>query len=114
MITLYPPSPSTVPQRIKLHTGAAVFPDRNDFGKVRVPDESEAIELESLGWHRDAASRQAKAATSDLLQKGFHAQLTRTAPGVGTPTIQKSKTPSNAELLKRAAVESSWARRHVR
>jgi hypothetical protein len=81
MITLFPPSAlAKLPDRIKLHSGAVAFPDRNNFGKVRVVDESEAAELESLGWSRDRESSQAKAAASDLLQKGFAASLRQRDP----------------------------------
>jgi hypothetical protein len=81
----YPPPKGHVPlSKIKLNTGATIFPNLNDHGRARVFDEEDAEELERRGWTRDAADKRAKALADDLLQKGMLAQLRkRDAHSVG-------------------------------
>lgn len=94
-IELLPP-PGEVPlSKVKLNTGATVFPNLMDCGRVRVWDEDDAPELERRGWTRDFHSAQAKAVAAVLLQKGLSCQIRRTEPGIGWP-IQKSEAPSAA------------------
>ena len=101
MIVLSPPGDGRAPlKRITLHSsGTTIFPDFKNGGRVKV-DEEEARELEAEGWRRDTASRQAKAAASDLLRKGMNCQLRRMTQ-TDSPTLGKSGTPSDSELLTR-------------
>src|SRR5258706_14319784 len=80
MIELFPPQGHVPLSKIKLNTGATVFPNLLDHGRVRVLDEEDAEELERRGWKRDVHSANAKAAASDLLQKGFAASLKQRDP----------------------------------
>jgi hypothetical protein len=101
MITLFPPDDGTRPfKKITLHSGLTIFPDREDGGRVEVADRADADELIAEGWRLDETSKIRRFVEDDLLQKGFTAQLRRT-PGVGLPTVQKSKPPSDSELLRR-------------
>jgi len=100
MIELTPPEGQAPFKSFKLHSGLTVFPDFDKGGKVRVPDETDAQELEQEGWTRTAASRHSKAVETDLLRKSVSTQFMRET-GVMPPTPTSGRPPSDGELLRR-------------
>ena len=100
MIELTPPEGQAPFKHFKLHSGLTVFPNFDQGGKVRVPDEADAQELEKEGWMRTAASRHSKAVETDLLRKSMSTQFMRET-GVMPPTPTSGRSPSDGELLRR-------------
>ena len=116
MIELSPPKGQAPFKSFALHSGLTVFPDFANGGKVRVQDEADAAELEQEGWKRDAASRQAKATTTELLRKAYAGQMRRetgiikssfAAPASATSGLQ----PYDLEGIKQAAEAAQYRNR---
>jgi hypothetical protein len=100
MIELTPPQGQAPFKRFTLHSGLTVFPNFDQGGKVRVPDEADAQELEKEGWQRTAASRHSKVVETDLLRKAYSGQTLRET-GVMPPISTSGKLPTDGELLRR-------------
>jgi hypothetical protein len=98
MITLSPPDGMAPFKSIKLHSGATVFPDFQNGGHAKVPEEEEARELEAWGWRRDATSAKAAKFDADMLRKAAASQLRR-MPGTGDfETTSRNNSMQMAEF----------------
>jgi hypothetical protein len=100
MIKLFPPAGDAPFKRFTLHSGTTYFPDFSNGGCVKVQTEDDAVDLESEGWTRDAASR--KAANQDaVLRKAAGENMLRRHFGSAAPLAKGHSAPSDSELLTR-------------